>query len=224
MTLTRRRMFSASASLALALAGAAGALLAPPWRQAKADAGMPDPADLAKAGPDGDVVLGSDKAPVTIIEYASMTCPHCAHFSENTFPELQSATSIPARCASSSASFRSMPCRSGLHAGTLRRQGQIHPGGRDAVRQTARMDGGKTDRAAARHRQAIRLHQPEFRRMPGQSEAIDRHPRGGCSASCWPRWACAKERSKLAAILWTGDAFGSAHCYVCSRQIASGRL
>ena len=87
MTLTRRRMFSASASLALA--GAAGALLAPPWRQAKADAGMPDPADLAKAGPDGDVVLGSDKAPVTIIEYASMTCPHCAHFSENTFPELQ---------------------------------------------------------------------------------------------------------------------------------------
>ena len=44
---------------------------------------------LAKAGPDGDVVLGSDKAPVTIIEYASMTCPHCAHFSTTTFPELQ---------------------------------------------------------------------------------------------------------------------------------------
>ena len=44
---------------------------------------------LAKAGPDGDVVLGSDKAPVTIIEYASMTCPHCAHFSETTFPDLQ---------------------------------------------------------------------------------------------------------------------------------------
>ena len=40
-------------------------------------------------GPDGDVVLGSDKAPVTIIEYASMTCPHCAHFSATTFPELQ---------------------------------------------------------------------------------------------------------------------------------------
>src|SRR5581483_10016056 len=42
-----------------------------------------------KAGPDGDIVLGSDKAPVTIIEYASMTCPHCAHFSTTTFPELQ---------------------------------------------------------------------------------------------------------------------------------------
>ena len=34
-------------------------------------------------------MIGSDKAPVTIIEYASMTCPHCAHFSETTFPELQ---------------------------------------------------------------------------------------------------------------------------------------
>lgn len=46
-------------------------------------------AELAKPGPDGDVALGSDKAPVTIIEYASMTCPHCAHFSETTFPELK---------------------------------------------------------------------------------------------------------------------------------------
>ncbi|MGB7036256.1 MAG: DsbA family protein, partial [Xanthobacteraceae bacterium] len=47
------------------------------------------PADLADAGPNGDLWLGSDKAPVTIIEYASMTCPHCAHFSETTFPELK---------------------------------------------------------------------------------------------------------------------------------------
>ena len=49
----------------------------------------PSPADLADAGPDGDIMIGSDKAPVTVIEYASMTCPHCAHFSETTFPELQ---------------------------------------------------------------------------------------------------------------------------------------
>lgn len=56
---------------------------------AQADSGGVDPAELAKAGPDGDIVLGSDKAPVTIIEYASMTCPHCAHFSATTFPELQ---------------------------------------------------------------------------------------------------------------------------------------
>ena len=56
---------------------------------ARADDTAPSPADLANAGPNGDVMLGSDKAPVTIIEYASMTCPHCAHFSETTFPELK---------------------------------------------------------------------------------------------------------------------------------------
>ncbi|ESY71580.1 DSBA oxidoreductase, partial [Mesorhizobium sp. LNHC252B00] len=28
-------------------------------------------------------------AKVTIVEYASMTCPHCAHFAETTFPELK---------------------------------------------------------------------------------------------------------------------------------------
>jgi protein-disulfide isomerase len=72
----------------LAGAGAAAAVL-PLTGPARADDAAPSPADLADAGPNGDVMLGSDKAPVTIIEYASMTCPHCAHFSENTFPELK---------------------------------------------------------------------------------------------------------------------------------------
>jgi protein-disulfide isomerase len=44
---------------------------------------------LQKPGPAGDIVLGSDKAPVTIIEYASMTCPHCAHFAATTYPDLK---------------------------------------------------------------------------------------------------------------------------------------
>ncbi len=35
------------------------------------------------------MVLGNADAPVTIIEYASMTCPHCAHFHETTYPELK---------------------------------------------------------------------------------------------------------------------------------------
>jgi protein-disulfide isomerase len=86
LTLTRRRVLSATATVALA---GAGTFLAHSLRQAKAETGDPDETVLAKAAPDGDVVLGSEKAPVTIIEYASMTCPHCAHFSETTFPELQ---------------------------------------------------------------------------------------------------------------------------------------
>ena len=87
MTLTRRHMLTATA--AFSLAGAAGIVLLNPAWPTRAEAAEPDPAELAKAGPDGDVVLGSEKAPVTIVEYASMTCPHCAHFSETTFPELQ---------------------------------------------------------------------------------------------------------------------------------------
>src|SRR6202167_355422 len=82
--LSRRRTLAAFPAAALLGAVTTLRLAA----QAKADS-EPDQAELAKVGPDGDVVLGSDKAPVTIIEYASMTCPHCAHFSTTTFPELQ---------------------------------------------------------------------------------------------------------------------------------------
>ncbi len=39
----------------------------------------------------GDMVLGNENAAVTVIEYASLTCPHCAHFHETTFPDLKSA-------------------------------------------------------------------------------------------------------------------------------------
>jgi protein-disulfide isomerase len=37
----------------------------------------------------GDHVMGDPKAPVTVIEYASMTCPHCADFAMHTFPEVK---------------------------------------------------------------------------------------------------------------------------------------
>lgn len=45
--------------------------------------------DLDEPSPLGDMVLGKQDAPVTIIEYASMTCPHCAHFTAETFPKLK---------------------------------------------------------------------------------------------------------------------------------------
>jgi len=41
--------------------------------------------DLAVAGPLGDRRLGDPAAPVTVIEYASMTCSHCATFHRETF-------------------------------------------------------------------------------------------------------------------------------------------
>ncbi len=36
-----------------------------------------------------DFALGSDDAPITMIEYASFTCPHCASFHANTFKQLK---------------------------------------------------------------------------------------------------------------------------------------
>jgi len=40
------------------------------------------------ATPD-DMVLGSTNARLTLIEYASAACPHCAHFHETVFPQLK---------------------------------------------------------------------------------------------------------------------------------------
>jgi protein-disulfide isomerase len=64
------------------------------WAQRAQQAPPPGPAtvplaDLAEPSPLGDMTMGKDDAPVTIIEYASMTCPHCAHFTVNTFPKLK---------------------------------------------------------------------------------------------------------------------------------------
>jgi protein-disulfide isomerase len=38
-----------------------------------------------------DMALGPADAPVTIIEYASLTCPHCAYFNREVFPKIKSA-------------------------------------------------------------------------------------------------------------------------------------
>jgi protein-disulfide isomerase len=46
--------------------------------------------DLAVPGPLGDVALGPADAKVTIVEYASLTCSHCAAFHKDTYPALKS--------------------------------------------------------------------------------------------------------------------------------------
>jgi len=45
--------------------------------------------DLSVQGPLGDVALGPETAKVTIVEYASLTCSHCAAFHKGTWPELK---------------------------------------------------------------------------------------------------------------------------------------
>ena len=45
--------------------------------------------ELMKPGELPDIVVGKADAPVTIVEYASMTCPHCASFHNTVYPQLK---------------------------------------------------------------------------------------------------------------------------------------
>jgi protein-disulfide isomerase len=46
-------------------------------------------ADLMVPGPLGDMTLGDPNAPNVIIEYASMTCPHCGRWHSDVYPQLK---------------------------------------------------------------------------------------------------------------------------------------
>jgi protein-disulfide isomerase len=46
-------------------------------------------AELMAPGPLPDHVLGNEKAPITVVEYASMTCSHCARFNNEVFPSFK---------------------------------------------------------------------------------------------------------------------------------------
>lgn len=91
MKLDRRNMLLLGGGAA-AVAVAAGVVL---WPSGKGpdQAGKPpvDPkmASLLVPGPLGDQELGSKDAAVTMIEYASMTCPHCARFHNEVYPDLK---------------------------------------------------------------------------------------------------------------------------------------
>ena len=82
MRITRRDL-AASTSAVLAAAALLGSA---PLALAQG----PTVEELMRPGPLPDLVLGKADAPVTIIEYASMTCPHCANFHKTTYPALKS--------------------------------------------------------------------------------------------------------------------------------------
>ena len=81
MRIIRREFVVSTAALAAAAAlfGSAPLAFADPTME-----------ELMRPGPLPDLVLGKADAPVTIVEYASMTCPHCANFHKTTYPALKS--------------------------------------------------------------------------------------------------------------------------------------
>jgi protein-disulfide isomerase len=83
VTLSRRHLIAGFGTVAIAGSG----LIAGPRPAAAQDANV---AELHKAGPLGDKILGSESAPVTIVEYASVTCGACAAFHTQTYPTLKS--------------------------------------------------------------------------------------------------------------------------------------
>jgi len=74
LPLSRRQALAGLVSLALVAPAAAQGL---------------NLAELGSPGPLGDKMLGSDKAPVTVIEYASVTCQYCAIFHAEVYPKLK---------------------------------------------------------------------------------------------------------------------------------------
>lgn len=56
--------------------------------QTAASTAAPDKAAILTVQPN-DHVEGDPKAPITLIEYASFTCPHCAHFNTVELPKIK---------------------------------------------------------------------------------------------------------------------------------------
>jgi protein-disulfide isomerase len=91
---TGQRKFGILLTVAVVAAAIAGGLY---WRSQSGSTGAdstgpktdPDVAELMAPGPLEDISLGKADAPNTIVEYASMTCPHCAQFHTDVLPELQ---------------------------------------------------------------------------------------------------------------------------------------
>ncbi len=121
--ISRRKAFALGAG-GLSLVGFARSVLA---QKKPASPDEVSVEDLMKPGPLPDVAVGKADAPITIVEYASMTCGHCAAFHNKVFPaikekyvdtgkvrfilrefpldNLAAAASMLARCAGSEKSY-----------------------------------------------------------------------------------------------------------------------
>ena len=90
MTLDRRQILLGTAALSLlTLAGCSDSGSANAQTAAPESQGTVDLDALMAGQPLPDVIEGDANAPVTIVEYASMTCGHCAAFHNETYPAIK---------------------------------------------------------------------------------------------------------------------------------------
>ena len=82
--LIARRTFTA----ALSLQGVAALVGLSPLRLTT-EAMAASTADVTRPQSLPDMALGPVNAPVTIVEYAAPTCPHCAAFNRDVFPRIK---------------------------------------------------------------------------------------------------------------------------------------
>jgi protein-disulfide isomerase len=85
---SRREFFEILAAAGLTIAGIAG-VLGGTSKSVLAQGATVPMDQLMAVGALPDIALGKSDAPVTIVEYASMTCTHCAAFHATTFPILK---------------------------------------------------------------------------------------------------------------------------------------
>jgi len=84
--ISRRRCLALTAAITTTLGAAPSVILAQNIPQPSATV---DAAALLVPGTLADMFEGDENAPVTMIEYASFTCNHCANFAVNTMPEIR---------------------------------------------------------------------------------------------------------------------------------------
>ena len=78
----------ASVAIGAAIGLAALAVQDRPFPGAQSEGGLEASSEIGEIGP-GDRVLGDPDAPVTVVEYASLTCGHCADFHAKGFSRLR---------------------------------------------------------------------------------------------------------------------------------------